>query len=81
MGPKGEGGSLGHCPGAGVSQGIVQRVSNRSNFESKRIHSFKTVHLRQILLAKVTKGFLKVKVILISETFGKIDRSVISIYH
>ena len=34
-------------------------VSNRSNFESKRIHNFKTMNSRQILLADVRddKGF------------------------
>ena len=40
-------------------------VSNQSNIESKRIHIFKTVNLRQILLAEVTakKSFFKVKVL------------------
>ena len=45
--------------------GGEQIVSNQSNFESKNIHSFKTLHLRQILLAEVrgNKRFFKVKVL------------------
>ena len=32
-------------------------VLNRSNFECNKIHSFDTVHLKQILLAEVWSNF------------------------
>ena len=40
-------------------------VSKRSNFEIRIIHNFKTVNLRQILLAEVrgNEKFFKVKVL------------------
>ena len=42
-----------------------QIVSNQSTFESKNIHSFRTVHPRQIFLAEVkgNEGFIKLKVL------------------
>ena len=43
----------------------LNSVSNRNNFESKKIHSLKTVHPKQILIAEVrgNERFFKVKVL------------------